>query len=280
MPAIRTVAVGDTVVEVSGEGAPLVFVHGFTTTAEFWREQIEAFSARHQMIRINLPGHGCSPRPEDRNYTIDAFVEDVLEVYRALAIDPAVLIGLSMGGTVAQTFALSYPERVKALVLVGATPHGLGSDVNVDNVLKAIEDLGVVTASQKVIERSFGSAASRALIDFAKKEVAQTPAFVARQAIASLNASDSRPKLGDIRVPTLVIVGEEDIITPPTESQILAEGIPNSRLYNIPAAGHFPMLEQPNTFNQLLGDFLVRQGMMPPPPRLSVCAASLVHQNI
>lgn len=280
MPATRTVTVGDTIVEVSGEGAPLVFVHGFTTTAEFWREQIEAFSARHQMIRINLPGHGCSPRPEDRNYTIDAFVEDVLEVYRALAIDPAVLIGLSMGGTVAQTFALSYPERVKALVLVGATPHGLGSDVNVDNVLKAIEDLGVVTASQKVIERSFGSAASRALIDFAKKEVAQTPAFVARQAIASLNASDSRAKLGDIRVPTLVIVGEEDIITQPKESQILAEGIPNSRLYNIPAAGHFPMLEQPNTFNQLLGEFLVRQGMMPPPPRVAVCATSLVHQNI
>lgn len=280
MPATRTVTVGDTIVEVSGEGAPLVFVHGFTTTAEFWREQIEAFSARHQMIRINLPGHGCSPRPEDRNYTIDAFVEDVLEVYRALAIDPAVLIGLSMGGTVAQTFALSYPERVKALVLVGATPHGLGSDVNVDNVLKAIEDLGVVTASQTVIERSFGSAASRALIDFAKKEVAQTPAFVARQAIASLNASDSRAKLGDIRVPTLVIVGEEDIITPPKESQILAEGIPNSRLYNIPAAGHFPMLEQPNTFNQLLGEFLVRQGMMPPPPRVAVCATSLVHQNI
>ncbi|UPJ63763.1 alpha/beta fold hydrolase [Bradyrhizobium sp. 191] len=280
MPATRTVTVGDTIVEVSGEGAPLVFVHGFTTTAEFWREQIEAFSVRHQMIRINLPGHGCSPRPEDRNYTIEAFVEDVLEVYRALAIDPAVLIGLSMGGTVAQTFALSYPERVKALVLVGATPHGLGSDVNVDNVLKAIEDLGVVTASQTVIERSFGSAASRALIDFAKKEVAQTPAFVARQAIASLNASDSRAKLGDIRVPTLVIVGEEDIITPPKESQILAQGIPNSRLYNIPAAGHFPMLEQPNTFNQLLGEFLVRQGMMPPPPRVAVRATSLVHQNI
>lgn len=280
MAAIRTVTVGDTIVEVSGEGAPLVFVHGFTTTAEFWREQIEAFSARHQMIRINLPGHGRSPRPEDRNYTIDAFVEDVLEVYRALAIDAAVLIGLSMGGTVAQTFALSYPERVKALVLVGATPHGLGSDVNVDNVLKAIEDLGVVTASQTVIERSFGSAASRALIEFAKKEVVQTPAFVARQAIASLNASDSRAKLGDIRAPTLVIVGEEDIITPPKESQILAEGIPNSRLYNIPGAGHFPMLEQPNTFNQLLGEFLVRQGMMPSPPRLSVCATSLVHQNI
>ncbi|WFU31704.1 alpha/beta fold hydrolase [Bradyrhizobium brasilense] len=241
-----------------------MFVHGFTTTAEFWREQVDAFSARYQVVRINLPGHGRSPRPEDRKYTIEAFVEDVLKVYRALAIESAVLVGLSMGGTIAQHFTLSHPERVRALVLVGATPHGLGADVNVDNVLKAIADLGVVAASQKVIERSFGSAASADLVEFAKHEVAQTPAFVAREAIASLNASDSRDRLGQIRVPTLVLVGNEDIITPPSESQALARGIPNSRLEIIPEAGHFPMLEQPATFNLSLGAFLMRQDIQPP----------------
>ncbi|SDK12857.1 Pimeloyl-ACP methyl ester carboxylesterase [Bradyrhizobium sp. Rc2d] len=274
----RTITIGDTVVQVSGEGTPLVFVHGFTTTAEFWREQVETFSVRHQMIRINLPGHGRSPRPENRAYTIEAFVEDVLRVYRELAIDSAVLVGLSMGGTVAQTFALTYPDRVRALVLVGATPHGLGADVNVDNVLKAIEDLGVVAASQKVIERSFGSDANPALVDFAKNEVAQTPAFVARQAIASLNASDSRARLGEIHVPTMVVVGDEDIITPPSESQILAAGIPNSQLYCIPRAGHFPMLERPDTFSRLLGDFLMRQGL--PAPRIAASATSHMQQNV
>jgi 3-oxoadipate enol-lactonase len=264
MTPSRTIEIGDTVVQLSGEGTPLVFVHGFTTTAEFWREQVEPFSTRHQMVRINLPGHGRSPRPEGRKYTIDAFVEDLLKVYRALDFDAAILVGLSMGGTVAQNFTLSHPERVRALVLVGATPHGLGADVNVDNVLKAIDDLGVVAASQKVIERSFGSAASRELIEFAKIEVAQTPGFVAREAIASLNASDSRPRLGEIRVPTLVVVGDEDIITPPSESQALAKGILNSRLEIVPGAGHFPMLEQPDRFNLLLGGFLMRQGILPP----------------
>jgi 3-oxoadipate enol-lactonase len=259
----RTIEIGDTVVQVSGQGKPLVFVHGFTTTAEFWREQVDAFSADHQLVRINLPGHGRSPRPEGRKYTIDAFVEDVLTVYRALDLDAAVLVGLSMGGTVAQSFTLSHSERVRALVLVGATPHGLGADVNVDNVLKAIDELGVVAASQKVIERSFGSAASPDLIEFAKNEVAQTPAFVAREAIASLNASDSRERLAAIRVPTLVVVGDEDIITPPTESQALARGIPNSWLNIIPKAGHFPMLEQPTAFNQTLGAFLKEQRILP-----------------
>ncbi|WP_426420404.1 alpha/beta fold hydrolase [Bradyrhizobium genosp. A] len=278
MTEIRTITIGDTVVQVSGAGTPLVFVHGFTTTAEFWCEQVEAFSTRHQTIRINLPGHGRSPRPTDRSYTIEAFVEDVLGVYRALSIDSAVLVGLSMGGTVAQSFTLAYPERVRALVLVGATPHGLGADVNVDNVLKAIDDVGVVIASQNVIERSFGSAASPGLVEFAKNEVAETPAFVARQAIVSLNVSDTRARLGEIRVPTLVVVGEEDIITPPNESQTLADGIPNSQLYSIPWAGHFPMLERPDVFNRLLGEFLLRQGMLP--PRLTENATSRVHQSV
>lgn len=278
MTEIRTITIGDTVVQVSGAGTPLVFVHGFTTTAEFWREQVEAFSTRHQTVRINLPGHGRSPRPDHRSYTIEAFVEDVLGVYRALSIDSAVLVGLSMGGTVAQSFTLAYPERVRALVLVGATPHGLGADVNVDNVLKAIDGEGVVVASQNVIERSFGSAASPGLVEFAKNEVAQTPAFVARQAIVSLNVSDTRARLGEIRVPTLIVVGEEDIITPPSESQCLADGIPNSELYSIPWAGHFPMLERPDMFNRLLGQFLLRQGMLP--PRLTANATSHVHQSV
>jgi 3-oxoadipate enol-lactonase len=278
MTPIRTITVGDTVVQVSGKGVPLVFVHGFTTTAEFWREQVEPFSAHYQMVRINLPGHGRSPRPDDRNYTIDAFVEDVLRVYRTLSIESAVLVGLSMGGTVAQNFALAHPARVRALVLVGATPHGLGADVNVDNVRKAIDELGVVTASQKVIERSFGSAASTDLIDFAKHEVAQTPAFVARQAIASLNASDSRARLGEISVPTLVLVGEEDVITPPSESRTLANSIPNSQLQIMASAGHFPMLEQPAAFNRLLDEFLAQPGVLPPRPIRDV--ASCVHQTV
>ncbi|TIP27017.1 MAG: alpha/beta fold hydrolase [Mesorhizobium sp.] len=257
MTRIDTLEIGDTVVRVSGSGTPLVFVHGFTTTAEFWREQVEAFSSRYKVVRINLPGHGVSPRPQGRGYTVQAFANDVLDVYRALDIDKAVLVGLSMGGTVAQSFTLSNPGRVRALVLVGATPHGLGQDVNADNVLKAIDELGVVTASQNVIERSFGRAASAELIAFAKQEVAQTPDFVARNAIASLNASDSRHRLGEIRVPTLVVVGNEDVITPPSESVVLARGITDSRLEVVAEAGHFPMLEQPEVFNRVLDEFLV-----------------------
>lgn len=84
----------------------------------------------------------------------------------------------------------------------------------------------------------------------------QTPDFVARAAIASLNKSDTRELLWRITVPTLVIVGEKDIITPPAESRALSDGIPNSTLAVIENAGHFPMLEQPIEFNRALRVFL------------------------
>jgi hypothetical protein len=95
----RDVTIGDTFVRISGQGFPLVFVHGFTTTSEFWREQAEEFSKAYRVIRINLPGHGASPAPTSRSYCLEDFVEDVARVFRELSIEKAVLIGLSMGGS-------------------------------------------------------------------------------------------------------------------------------------------------------------------------------------
>jgi pimeloyl-ACP methyl ester carboxylesterase len=95
-------------------------------------------------------------------------------------------------------------------------------------------------------------------VEFAKREVTQTPEFVAREAIKSLNEADLRSKLKDILVPSLVIVGDEDVITPPGESRALAARIPNAELAIIDGAGHFPMLEQPDVFNRFLEGFLAR----------------------
>ena len=256
MPEVRPISVGDMIVRVSGEGPALVCVHGFTTTSEFWKEQVEEFSRDHTLIRPNLPGHGTSPHPATREYTIESFARDIENLFEYFHIDRAVLVGLSMGGTIAQRFAVNNPARLDGLVLVGATPHGLGPDVNAENVLRAIEKAGIARSSQDVIEKSFASGTPRAIVDFARHEVIQTPDFVARAAIQSLNAADSRPWLTSIKTPTLVVVGEEDIITPPGESRQLAHGIPSAELCIVAKAGHFPMLERPAAFNPLLRGFL------------------------
>lgn len=247
----RDVTIGDTFVRISGQGFPLVFVHGFTTTSEFWREQAEEFSKAYRVIRINLPGHGASPAPTSRSYCLEDFVEDVARVFRELSIEKAVLIGLSMGGIVAQKFALKYPHLLKALVLVDTTSHGIGPALlaNADKrgFKKAVEDLSDI---------SFSSSASPALLEWARREVIQTPEFVARAAVRSLNDADTRGSLSQIKVPTLVIAGEEDRVTPPQESEILAKGISDSTLALIPGAGHFSMLENPVAFNRILRRFL------------------------
>lgn len=250
------VPVGDIRMRVHGQGPVLVFCHGFTTTSEFWREQLDVFAQDYRVLAINLPGHGISPAPQGRTYTMDAYVRDLEQVFLEMALEDAVLVGLSMGGTVAQHFALRNPEMLRALVLVGATPHGLGPDVDANNVLNAIASHGIARASQDVIERSFGPNASPDLIAFAKNEVLKTPQFVAEQAIVSLNKSDTRQLLPSIDLPTLVVCGEEDIITPPKESRVLAESIPDAQLCVIPDAGHFPMLEKPAAFNSALRTFL------------------------
>ena len=255
-------SIGDMHVRVAGTGPALVFCHGFTTTGEFWREQIGAFSHDHRVVVPDLPGHGRSAYPRKRRYTIDAYVADLALLFDKLHLGDAILVGLSMGGTIAQRFALAHGSRLRALVLVGATPHGLGPDVSVNNVLQAIDHLGVAAASQAVIDRSFGSVASAELVAFAREQVAQTPEFVAREAIISLNEADSRLQLASLALPTLVVCGEEDAITPPAESHALAAGIPGATLQMVPGAAHFPMLEQPERFNAVLRDFLNRVATM------------------
>ncbi len=252
----QDVVIGDTYVRISGQGFPLVFVHGFTTTSEFWKKQAEELSKSYRIIRINLPGHGASPSPTSRNYQIEDFVEDVVRVFQGLGVGRAVLIGLSMGGIIAQQVAVKYPRLVKALVLVDTTSHGVGADATDDAFLAAMDQRGAEKAIQDLSDVSFGSSAAPTLVEWARREVIQTPDYVARAAIRSLSDADTRSSLSRIKAPTLVIAGEEDRVTPPSESEILAKGISNSSLSIIPGAGHFSMLEKPAAFNRILRRFL------------------------
>ena len=104
------------------------------------------FSKAYRVIRINLPGHGASPAPTSRGYCLEDFVEDVARVFRELSIEKAVLIGLSMGGIVAQKFALKYSHFVMGLVLVDTTAHGIGPDATADAFLAIADKRGLKKA--------------------------------------------------------------------------------------------------------------------------------------
>ncbi len=243
-------------VHVEGSGSPIVFVHGYTTTSRFWSQQIPALAARYQTVTFDLRGHGESTKQSDLHYNIPAFVEDLYQLLNYLNIGKSVLVGLSMGGTVVQQFALEHPERISGLVLVDTTAHGLGPVVQAENVLARIEAVGTEAASREVIVQSFSRATNRALVAWAETEVIKTPTHVAKEAILSLGTFDARQAIALIRIPTLIIVGAEDKITPPAESELMQQLIPDSQLAIIKGAAHFPMLEQPQAFNEQLFKFL------------------------
>jgi pimeloyl-ACP methyl ester carboxylesterase len=241
-----------------GSGFPLVFVHGFTTTAGFWQQQVAPFAERYRVVRIELRGHGRAGRGPEQHFTIEAFADDVRQVVDELGLDRYLLTGLSMGGTIAQTVALRDPRRIVGLVLVGATAHGLGPAVQAENVIAAIRQHGVSKSAQDVIEASFSDSTPRHIVEWAKAEVTQTPEYVAVQAIQSLNRADSRAQLANLQMPVLVVVGAEDQITPVAESELLAQLIPDADLAVIEKAAHFPMLERPKDFNLMFARFLNR----------------------
>jgi 3-oxoadipate enol-lactonase len=229
MSSTQDIVIGDTLVRISGEGFPLVFVHGFTTTSEFWKAQADEFSKQFRVVRINLPGHGGSPAPTSRSYKIPDFVEDVARVFKELRIDKAVLIGLSMGGIISQMFAVKYPQLLDGLVLADTTAHGVGEHGKADLFLSAVDEFGAQKAIEDLSDRSFSDSVNPKTLAWARHEVVQTPEFVARMAIRSISDADTRGSLSEIHAPTLVVVVEFDQITPPHESDVLAEGISHSQ---------------------------------------------------
>ncbi|CAM5199761.1 Pyruvate dehydrogenase E2 component (Dihydrolipoamide acetyltransferase) OS=Castellaniella defragrans OX=75697 GN=HNR28_001617 PE=4 SV=1 [Castellaniella defragrans] len=243
-------------VSVDGEGRPVVLVHGYTTTSNFWWHQIPDLARHYRAVRFDLRGHGDSGKPRDIAYDIEGFATDLRNVLDSLDIERAAIFGLSMGGAVVMQFANDYPERVAALGLISTTAHGLGERVQANHVITRIQEVGAAEASMEVIVHSFSHSTDSAIVEWAKLEVIKTPRYVAEPAIRALDDFDIRSRLSRFDFPTLIVVGAEDQITPLEHSRFLHEAIARSELHVIPGAAHFPMLEKPFIFNKIALNFL------------------------
>jgi 3-oxoadipate enol-lactonase len=247
-------------VQIEGEGPNIVFVHGYTTSSRFWRSQIEEFSTSYRVVAFDLRGHGASSKSTDVPYTIETFARDLVGLLHELAIEKAILVGLSMGGPVVMKATVEHPELVRALVLADTASYGFGGAVNASTVVAQIEEIGVEAASLELLEHSFDPATDEATVEWARKEVRKVPFHVARDAVLSLGDFDARDRLAEITQPTLVVAGAKDKITPVSQSEDLHRQIAGSRLALIPGSNHFPMVEQPTVFNAVLREFLESLG--------------------
>jgi 3-oxoadipate enol-lactonase len=259
--------------EVHGEGPPLVLIMGIGYDARLWTlAQVPALAHTFQVVIFDNRDAGRSSKAV-APYTIADMADDVAALMDALDITRAHLLGLSMGGMIAQEFALRHPDRLHRLVLsgCGAAPARVAFDpIRTWNWVKANDKGGEVFASQQftwLFSTAFlrnPEAVQQTISLLSSNPDPIGPEAYNRQAQAYLR-HDAFDRLADIESPTLVIVGEQDLLTPPWICREVAERIPGSRFEIIKGDGssHVVAIERPDEFNHLVTSFLLEEHGLP-----------------
>ncbi|HUR91167.1 MAG TPA: alpha/beta fold hydrolase [Gemmatimonadaceae bacterium] len=239
---------------------PVVLLHGFPHNRSLWAPQTSALLEHGRCIAPDLRGFGESGR--EGPYSMEQFAEDVIELLASLGIDKAVIGGLSMGGYVALALWRAKPELVRALVLADTRPGADSPETRRKRLelIAVAREGGASAVANAQINGMVGAttrAQNPALVDGLHQMLASAPVEGIIGALqAMMDRPDSTDLLPSINVPTLVIVGQEDALTPVKESREMHAAIPGSRLEILPGAGHVSNLEKPAAFNHVLTEFL------------------------
>ncbi|MFD0900926.1 alpha/beta fold hydrolase [Actinomadura sediminis] len=243
-----------------GSGTPLVLLHAFPLSSAMWLEQRQGLAGRFRVITPDLRGFGGSLLGADEP-SIDAMADDVARVFRDQGVRRAVVGGLSMGGYVAMALCRRHPGLVRGLVLA-ATRAAADTDAVRAGRLRQAEALDggdVRVLVDEVLPGLVGPTTmrQRALVYGRVRGLVQaTPPRAAAWAQRAMAARpDSFATLRELRVPTLVMVGDEDALATEDEARAMADAAPDSELLVIPRAGHLCAVEQPDLFNQAVAEF-------------------------
>ncbi|HEV2309165.1 MAG TPA: alpha/beta fold hydrolase [Acidimicrobiia bacterium] len=258
-----------------GHGSPIVFSHGVTIDSRVWVKQFAELPERGvRAIAFDHRGHGDSI-VGTTGHSIESLAADMRSVLETLDVRDALLVGHSMGGVAVQAFALRHPdvlrERVRGIVLLStlgktSTSSSRRLQSVAARVTGAVDfrplmtrpDLGMVLARV-----GFGRQPTASQVELNRQMLAACPVETVRDATAALLGLDLLAELPSLDVPTLVIGGTADVITPPRESRRLAALIPDAHLEMFQGAGHMIMLERTEAFHDLLLDFARDVGTLP-----------------
>ncbi len=246
--------------EVIGQGEPVLFLHGWMGSWRYWLPTMEAVANRFRAFSFDFWGFGDSDKDADA-HTIEEYVEQVLRFLDGMGIGRTHLVGHSMGGMVALKTAIDYPERIARVVTAGAVIEG-----------SALAPLLKLTTSQLVarlfVRRPVVTSVWRRLLQEIRagwsrwfQEVVDESTKFSREAVwrsvRSMRQTDLRPELARLRVPALIVHGAEDDIVHPGQVKAVQEmGLPWVRVILMPHCRHFPFMDEPETFLQLLLRFL------------------------
>jgi pimeloyl-ACP methyl ester carboxylesterase len=226
-------------------------VHGTGGSGQVWAEQLKGLADCGRIIAVDLPGHGGSSgsipkRIEDAAVVVAGFLD-------ALGVARVVIGGHSMGGAIAQQFALSYPERVEGVILVGT-----GARLRVLPRLLALLETNNREGVDLLMSLAVGAKAPAALKAALHRSTAENPPGVVLGDLQACDGFDVMSRVSTIDAPTLVICGDEDRLTPPKYARFLGERISGAGVVVVPGAGHYVQVEKPRETTAAIRDFLAR----------------------
>ncbi len=245
-----------------GQGPPLVFIHGFPLDHTMWRHQIADLQNDFRVLAVDLPGFGQST-PPTAEMSINGFADLMVEFLDQIGVQEKVtLCGLSMGGSIALQFALRHPQRLVRLILCDCRaavdpPEAQKMRIEVaERVLREGPDFIAASTPPRLFAASSIEQQPQ-VIESIQAVIRNTPRLsVAGGSLALAQREDVVPRLGEIKVPTLAIVGSEDIISTVNEMRVMSERIPQGQLEEIPGSGHMAPLEAPTLVNAAIRSWL------------------------
>jgi 3-oxoadipate enol-lactonase len=255
MPRVRTslgYSIGYTEAG-SGEAPPIVFLHGVGSDKSVWRPQLAHFAAERRAIAFDYPGYGDSdPAPEGT--TRDDYAEAIHSAMHALSVERAHVCGLSLGGVVAIALCHAVPNHCASLILADSFAQHPDGQAIYDRSRAGSTDLRAMAEAR--VDVLLAQPADPAVRSDVVETMARIDPAAYRIGAAAVWLADQGERAHHIRVPTLVVCGSEDQVTPPALSLALTQLIPGARSELIDGAGHIANLERPDAFNALVGAFI------------------------
>jgi pimeloyl-ACP methyl ester carboxylesterase len=243
------------------EGAPaLVLLHGFPLDRRVWEAQLADLSRDVRVIAPDLRGFGKSKFAGE--FTLEELADDVHALLADIDARPAVIGGLSMGGYVALAHAKKYPTDFRGLVLIDTKAEGDTTEGKQgrDKMIALVREKGSTAVADQMMPKMLAPDADKHRPDVARQlrsiMEACPPLTIAHALAAMRDRPDRVCDLPSIPVPTLIVVGEHDAITPPAQAQAMAKGIPNAQLVTVRGSGHMSPMEQPQQVNDALRKFV------------------------
>jgi len=269
LPGTAAFPVGEVTLaaDVRGDGPALLFIHGFPLDRSLWAHQVAAL-AGWRRIAPDLRGLGASQVLET-GYSMAAYADDLARLLDRLEIRRAVVAGLSMGGYVAFEMLRRHRDRVAGLILMDTRAEADGAEARAarEQMIALARAEGVREVAERMLPRLVGRSTQQTqphLVEQVREMMARAPLPGVVGALGAMrDRADATPLLPEIAVPTLVVVGQEDEMTPPATARALTEAIPSAAMTVIPGAGHLAPLEAPTAVTRVCAEFLeaMREGV-------------------